>query len=338
MPDFARSFAVETLAEWDAKTVLNTVRSLFDRWALPGQPITPQRPLRLALRDGYVNFYVKGQSAAKLSRGRDGPKLSVHRAYVTGRRRSGERDDVPPVQGYEDYGAARLADPSTAALVAGWIETAESYASAEKRFVDDLVTANPGVIDLEMGLPASDLPGSERVAPRMDLVVAQIAKDTPISIAFWEAKCANNGELRATAQLAPKVLDQIGRYVRWMLEDGRVAQVQEAYRKTAATLLDLYRLFRRDADDKPECVRIWQALAETEVLAVVMQPGVVIGNYWPEGHPEKMASCRMAQSAASLARNGHREKLERAGIGVHEVASDRDGAALPLLSNSPVSA
>lgn len=95
MPVFARSFAVDALAEWDADNAGNPVRSLFDRWSLPGRRATSAAPLRLGLRDGYLNFYVKGQSVAKLSCGRDGPKLSVHEAYVAGRRRSGERDGAP---------------------------------------------------------------------------------------------------------------------------------------------------------------------------------------------------------------------------------------------------
>ena len=96
--------------------------------------------------------------------------------------------------------------PETAEQVAGWIETAGTYASAEKRFVDDLTAANPGVIDLEMGLPTSDLPGGKRVAPRMDLVVVEMEEGQP-AIGFWEAKCANNSELRASADREPGVVD-----------------------------------------------------------------------------------------------------------------------------------
>jgi len=334
MPVFARSFAMDTLAKWDADKSDNAVRLLFDRWALPGKKATSEAPLRLGLRDGYVNFYVKGQSVAKLSCGRDGPKLSVHNAYVAGQARGSERDGA--LQSYEDYNAQALADPATAALVAGWIETAVTYASAEKRFVDDLVAANPGIIDLEMGLPASDLPGSERVAPRMDLVIVKVGDDASPTIAFWEAKCANNGELRASEDNAPKVLGQVDRYVRWMSENGRVAQVQEAYRNTAATLIEFYHLFRGQEGDVLECVQLWKALAAAEAPAIIVQPGIVIGNYWPEGSTEGIASGRMAQSAASFARNKHREKIERHGIHVHEVGPDHKGAALPPLSTGPV--
>lgn len=338
MPTFARSFAVNALAEWEANKPGNAVRTLFDRWSLPGEVSAGAAVLRLGLRDGYLNFYIKGQSVAKLSVGRGGPKLSVHRAYTSGRRKERVGDGAPPVQGYQDYDAQALAAPATGSLVAGWIETAETYASAEKRFVDDLIAANPGVIDLEMGLPASDTPGSERVAPRMDLVIAQCPKGEPPSIAFWEAKCANNPELRASGDAAPRVLEQLGKYVRWMEESDRIAQVQQAYRNTAADLLGLHRVFRDGDASDPECVTIWKALAELDSPAVVVQPGIVVGNYWPEGSTEGIASSRMAQAAASFARNEHRLKLDRAGIRVHEVGPDHDGPVLPLLPTTPVSA
>ena len=324
MPEFRRAFDCEKLAAWDRAHPGNAVRALFDRWALPGERSDTQRPLRVGIRDGYLNLYAKGQSVAKLSTGRDGPAIDVHDAYVSGRR-AGEQGSAG--QKYVTFDAAALADPATTALVPGWIATAESHASAEKRFVDDLVAANPGVIDLEMGLPANDEPGSDRVAPRMDVVVAQVDGGAP-GIAFWEAKCANNPELRISGDAAPKVLGQLAKYVGWMTAD-RLVQVRQAYRRTAGVLLDLHALFR--AADTSPCVAVWRALAATEAVSVVVQPGVVIGNYWPEGSTEGIASGRMAQAAASFARNGHDTKITAAGVTLHEVA-DVSGAALPRLT------
>ena len=336
MPSFARSFAVDVLADWNANNPGSAVRVLFDHWCLPGEKTTDKTRLRLGLRDGYLNFYIKGQSVAKLSCGRNGPKLSVHKAYVTGRRREQTGNGTPPVKGYQDYDTMALANLTTGALITNWIDTADSYASAEKCFVDDLIAANPGVIDMEMGLPASDLPDSERVAPRMDLVVAQRAGDEALSICFWEAKCANNPELRASEDNSPKVLGQVAKYVRWMAEGDRVVQVQQAYRETATKLLDLYSLFH-EGKRKPESVGIWQALAQLEATAIIAQPGIVIGNYWPEGYTASVASSRMAQCATSFAKNGHREKLQGAGIQVHEVGPDHHGPELPFFSGAELS-
>lgn len=335
MPAFARSFATSILAQWDIGKDGNTVRALFDRWALPGQ--TGEAPLRLGLRDGYLNFYIKGQSIAKLSCTRDGPKLSVHNAYVSGRKRDGSKDTSSPMDGYQNYDSATLADPQTALLVNGWIETAETYASAEKRFVDDLIAANPGVIDFEMGLPASDLPGSNRVAPRMDLVLVQMTVSGSPAIVFWEAKCANNPEVRASGEAPAKVVEQLAKYTRWM-DDDRIGQVQHAYCMAAAIMLDLYVLFRSVENSAQRCLEVWQALANTRASDVITQPGLVIGNYWPAGHTEGIASERMRQSAASFARNGHGKKLEREGITVHEVGPNHSGPELPLLAKAVIPA
>lgn len=333
MPVFSRSFATDILAKWDAANDGNTVRSLFDRWVMPGQ--TSKAPLRLGLRDGYLNFYSKGQSIAKLSCTREGPKLSVHRAYASGRKRDGGNDRPAPIEGYQNYDSATLADPQTALLIDGWIDTAETYASAEKRFVDDLIAANPGVIDLEMGLPAGDVAGSERVAPRMDLVVVQMVANGSPAIAFWEAKCANNPELRASGEKAAKVVDQLAKYTRWMGGD-RIVQVQQAYRAAAAAMLDLYQLFRSVESDVPQCLEIWQTLVAQPAPEIITHPGLVIGNYWPAGHTERIASGRMQQSAASFARNRHGEKLEREGITVYQVGPDHAGPALPFLTGAAV--
>lgn len=338
MSVFARSFASEKFAVWSRAHPGNAVEALFGMWAPPGAACTAGRPLRLALRDGYASFYAKGQSVAKLSLRGGAPRLEVHRAYVEGRRRE---HGTPPLEGYVEFSGAELAAASTTALLAGWIDTALSYASAEKRFVDDLVAANAGVLDLEMGLPAGDAPAGERVAPRMDLVVAQTGDDGA-SIAFWEAKCANNPELRARAPYAeedgkrlagPKVLGQIAKYVRW-IEGGREVAVASAYRQVAIEFLALHRAF--GGSDELECLGIWRAISATKMPRVVVRPGVVIGNYWPEGSPEGIASGRMRQCAQSFARNGHRAELESHHVTVHEVGpigevENNRGPDLPVL-------
>ena len=324
MQPFRREFDVGNLAMWDHEHPGNAIRPLFDRWALPGERGSSARPLRVGIRAGYLNLYMKGQSVAKLSSGRAGPSIDVHEAYTSGPA-EGSRSAG---QQYVKFDADKLASAETTALIAGWITAAERHASAEKRFVDDLIGDNPGVIDLEMGLPAGDEPGGDRVAPRMDLVVAQVDGETA-SIAFWEAKCANNSELRRSGDAAPKVLGQLERYRRWMTAD-RVAEVRQAYRETAGVLRGLQILFRSDATSP--CLATWRALKAANAPAVIVQPGIVIGNYWPKGSAEAIADGRMAQAAASFARNGHRDKIARAGVTVHEVGPDDGNLTLPHLS------
>jgi hypothetical protein len=338
MPTFTRSFDFAAFAAWYSKNPNSAVHELLKRWALPGAPAVGDVCLRLAVRGGYLNFYVKGQSVAKLSCGLNGPTVAVHNAYVDGRVKGMEQLSPRPAQDYVTYSAEALADPSTVDRVAGWVRTAETYASAEKRFVDDLVAANAGVVDLEMGLPASDLPGSERVAPRMDLVLVEIGPESEPAIVFWEAKCANNGELRATGDAPPRVRDQITRYVDWLSADGRMSQVRQAYRAAAAVLIDLYRLRCESDQSSSECIGFWTALANCVAPHVVAQPGVVIGNYWPEGSNEGIASERMRQCAMSFERKGHREKLENEGIRLHQVGPDARQPVLPYLATSRLAA
>lgn len=343
MPVFARSFDVDALSRWKDGKTGTAIHALFDGWALPGQPSTPDAPLRLGVRNGYLNFYASGQSVAKLSIVLGRPQLSVHEAYVTGRKRGDERADVPAGQRYETFGAAWLADPANAWHVAGWIGTAQSYASAEKCFADELIAANAGVIDLEMALPASDTPGSDRVSPRMDLVVVETLEDGPPAIAFWEAKCANNSELRSSkpfelhddgSHSGPSVIHQIGKYVRWM-DEARSAEVRSAFPVAAARLLDLARLVHGENAEELECARIWQELIAVEPK-VIVQPGIVIGNYWPKGFREPVASERMAQHVRRFA-STHRGELLRHGMVIQEVGLD-DERALPPISRIVLSA
>jgi hypothetical protein len=105
-------------------------------------------------------------------------------------RGSASHGEMPPKQDeYDDYNADDLASPKTTSSIPRWVSTAETYASAEKRFVDRLIEANAGVIDLEMGLPASNpAPGGTKTAPRIDLVIAQ----TP----FGESRCRSRSGKR----------------------------------------------------------------------------------------------------------------------------------------------
>ena len=344
---FVRSFDVDRLAKWDAMHPGNAVRTLFARWAMPGIGSTFDAPLRLGVRDRYVNFYIAGQSVARLRWESGGPKVSVHRAYVEGRARgSGDRAGTLLGKNYEQYDADALASARVTKLIGGWITTARTYATAEKRFVDRLIEANPGVIDLEMGLPAGSLAKGGKAAPRMDLVVAQRAPEGPVSIAFWEAKCSINGELRSKAEYAecpngdykagPKVIHQLRKYARWMCVDDRFREVQRAYRDTAVILLGFHRIWK--SSHRPACVSIWERLAASDTAAVILPPGVVIGNYCPPGHTRSdPAEARSFERSKETFRPEHHEKLVRQAITVHEIAGKHHDHALPLLPAGRVS-
>jgi hypothetical protein len=116
MSEFERSFRVDLLSNWDGNHQENAVRSLFERWALPGHAGKAGTLLRLAVRKGRVNFYVFGQSVAELSCGAAGPSINVHRAFVEGRVASGDAGDLPLGRNYVHYNAKALSSVSGAAI------------------------------------------------------------------------------------------------------------------------------------------------------------------------------------------------------------------------------
>lgn len=269
MKPFARHFAVEELADNAA------VRHLFARWALPGEVCDAQRCLRIGVRAGYLNLYVRGQSITRISRVGGATRLAVHPVYGSGHKRHAARpSDLD--QRTVTFDSACV----SAGQIDSWIEIAVTYAGAEKAFVDDLVAHNPGALDLEMALPANT---AERKAPRMDLVVAQHG-----SLAFWEAKCSDNSELRARSAYREssdgaylggiKVIHQLRKYVAWM-EAGRSdrsCQVRQAYRQVASVLIGLADKFDVPGD---AARAVWRELAPGAALEVILPPGLVICNY-----------------------------------------------------------
>jgi hypothetical protein len=215
-------------------------RDLLTLWRPSGQA-TGDDGLRLAIRDGYMNFYRRGQSVARVGFNKDGqPALSVHAKYVL------PDADQASVQGQE------YVTLTTASVVSrtgrpvlpykgietlkGWVRSAEKYAGEEKEFVDDLlsVPANDGVIDLEMGLPAWR--ETERVAPRMDLVsVNQV--DGRLVIFFGEVKLVADKRLRCQAPLQqdkmPEVLRQLSEYRKYLAEPAHRALIGQQYSNAA---------------------------------------------------------------------------------------------------------
>ncbi|MDR3472638.1 MAG: hypothetical protein P4M09_13275 [Devosia sp.] len=336
MATYSRLFPIDRLAAWDATHPGNAVRALFDRWSLPGQKAVERAPLRLRLANGYLEFCVRGQQLAKLTLGQHGPRLSLPMAHVAGRAWKWLGDGSPSMQGFQEFDADGLADPVTSSLIADWINTAETYACAQQRFVDDLIAANPGVLNLEGGFPEGDLPDIERVPPPITLVIAQRVGDEPPSICLWEARSADNPDLRSERNEPLRISRQLAELQRWVTDQNRIAEVQRVTQDAAAQFLQLHRSFGAGDPGSPECVSIWKAVAELGPPVVAPQLGLVIGNYWPEGYREPIASGRMAQHAAKFAKNGRRLELERAGIRVHEVGLGHGGAVLATHPTQPV--
>jgi hypothetical protein len=161
------------------------------------------------------------------------PWMEIHIAYVTGKRGLPQRharlsstelsckafDDLPPYVGPE--------------TLARWVDNADKHKDGEtvgeKEFVDDLVTHNPYVIDLEMALPGFKSDKGASIAPRMDLVTLEDA-DGELQVVFWEAKLMRNKDLRRKPESGrePHVIKQLKDYRKWLGEVSSGESTNEA--------------------------------------------------------------------------------------------------------------
>ncbi len=300
---FRRQISVDLLRSHtsDPQSIIG---ELFSRWCLPGK--CSERDdglpaLRLAIRDGYLNFYANGRSIAKIDAKRS-LSLKVHKAYCGEVSRS-------------DYVSRPLTAKDPEAVVNDWMRCAHGHANGagmdEKRFVENLVAANTNVIDLEMGLPWDEglrwiaKNDKSKPAPRIDLVTVEMRGDVPF-IVFWEAKMSTNGALRSNwrreGDEGPKVASQIMKYKVWLDLPGRSGQVSSAYRDAAKILLEL----AEEAGKIVEKDHLWRKLAECDP-GVEKLPGVVVSFYDPAGKTEDY--CRRLASF-----DPHRARLVTADV------------------------
>lgn len=296
MANFDRKIDLKHLAELDGDA-FPWLKDLFKFWAPAGtgpRPGTGQA-LRLAIRNGYLNFYANGQSAARVSMGPRSLKASVHEKYCepdTNKRASlGQK--------YISFGPGSMHDLQQDA-VAGWVAVAtgsatiKGYAGAEKSFVERLVSANPDVIDLEMTLPA--LAGT-RSAVRVDLVALEPNGDG-WKLVFWEAKMVKNPEARAKGDATPKVVGQQRQYHNWLDAAGRdnKADVLRAYRQVCRDMVQIHTAVAKSnvGADLPPLGKGIVAVAEGARLTLDEKVRLIIDN---------------AEEDASFERNGHLAKL-----------------------------
>lgn len=345
--EFKREFGENLLAELQRRSI---VRELFRRWALPGEVATSDQdePLRLAVRDGTLNFYVCGQSVALIEpKKKEIISLKIHRKYFENVMKGA--DGVGPGGDYIRRSGDELDHPDAEKLVGEWIACAHSYRGAEKEFVEALTAKNPSVIDVEMGLPGDEgmLVAGRKIAPRMDIVTA-IDQDGQLCLNFWEAKCAENDELRATPDIVlgdhrvlkklkvgARVAHQLQFYMAWLTTPNREQQVVESYQATASILLFFAQSFNKDT--KGTACQIWARLAN-EIPLVVRRPGIVICNY---GTYEDKGPKQRAAIAKSFKENGHCERLTSLGLTVVEIPDSASGELkqiyhLPALQDGPL--
>lgn len=210
-------------------------RDLLSLWCPSGHS-SGLAGLRIAIRNGYLNFYRCGQSIARVECQKGELVADVHYKYVMGDLpgyvgplylRLTTRGIFPP-----DTSGARYEGPST---LTAWIVAAQEYAGEEKKIVDEFVAKNDNIVDLEMAIPAWAL---SKVAVRMDLVAIEKRK-----VVFWEVKTVNDSRIRCRADfkedVSPEVLKQLANYRGFLEQHPHVEQVERAYRETAQILVKL---------------------------------------------------------------------------------------------------
>jgi hypothetical protein len=227
MPD-----AKARLADMVASSSSNWWKDLLALWG-PSGTGKAERPLRLAVRDNYLNFYLRGQSVARVAfDGQCRPYVDVHVKYA--------------FAGAQDQAYARLTDAGIIHSKAGysapyagastlfeWMERAARWETAEKAEVERVVADNAGVIDLEMGLPAH---GDQKTALRMDLIALE-PNGRGSNVVFWEAKRITDGRLKARDGDA-EVMSQINAYRAYLAQADHRRAVIEAYAQTCTLLVD----------------------------------------------------------------------------------------------------
>ncbi len=252
MSKFTRKFDVDRAEEALRAPENAWFKELLQYWSPGGSPKGvlnaqegPAEHLRLAIRDGSLNFYRAGQSIAKVTIVRNSLQWEIHNKYVYGPGKGEDQESVTIKSGrFKDQDGSNV-DYRTD-LLGGWIRNANNYTEREKLFVDELVAHQAGAIDLEAGLPADPeiwplQPGKKKTsAKRIDLVTVEPCGGH-YRLAFWEVKLVENNEARCeNADQAPKVISQLKKYETWLAKNRKL--VCDAYRRCCSDLVKLHRI------------------------------------------------------------------------------------------------
>jgi hypothetical protein len=242
-----------------------------------------KRPLFLAVRDGYLNAYVEGQSISKIEfKAASGPlalRAAIHHKYVL---EKAEGQKLLHFDGTK-AGDVRYTGP---AMLDSWIKKARCFAGEEKKGVAVIADNCPHVIDVEMALPGH--------ASHIDMVALE-RHGREIRIAFYEIKSFKNTSLVSNTK--PKVLEQLGKYADWLGAKGKCELLADCYRRVCQVLIAL-----RGMQGQSIHTLISEAAEERSNLVIDAAPRLVIFGYDPSSlHPNWQ--------------NKHRPALEDAGLG-----------------------
>jgi hypothetical protein len=307
---FTRKFDLDRIEELLKEPENAWFCDLLKCWRPSGDRVpeseTQADHLRLAVRNGYLNFYRAGQSIANVRRVGGKLQTKIHKKYVFGK-------DAPG-KDYVQIADGGFIDPAglpvryCEAFLRDWIRAASDggYAKEEKSFVDKLVAKNPGVIDLEAGLPADPEISQEKSAKRIDLVALEACGDR-FRLVFWEAKLVTNSEARS--RTVPRVFEQLKNYSCWLAKHHD--EVRDAYQHTCKVLVRLHAIAKALS---PNICDLGDA-----IVTVAKQDGSQLGL---DTRPRLIIND--ANNNAAFMEHGHLDKLREQGFQVRMVRSCED--------------
>lgn len=233
MTEFRRGLSNECVS---ALQVLS--RSAIDNW---WKEVLASEDLLLAVRGGYLNAYVRGQSVFKIGSEKGNgldqgePRVSIHYKYLV-------KPDLEKRDPYIRFDGQKFAvEPSDIVqtlyepniTLPRLIKAASRFSGAEKAGVHEIARNEAKVIDLEIAFSQSGDDGSS--APRMDLAVLIPNGPYRASLVLCEAKCARNDELwklekaQESGSRRVSVVAQIEKYKKFISNDGNKDNLIKSY-------------------------------------------------------------------------------------------------------------
>ena len=221
----------------------------------------------VAIRDNRVNVYYCGCSLAEVWMESGAVVGQTHYKYLL--RPSANSPYVRFEDGkYRPLGDAPGMFAESPAEVDALKRASRPFAGEEKTGVQDIIKANPNILDAEIafGMRSTLEPGPS--APRIDFAALQTS-EAGLRVVFYEAKRFANAELRAKADGTPKVVHQMQTYED-LLKANR-ATIEKSYRRVCCNLRRLDGI----PDRHPERHEMLQSMAE-KALVIEERPRLVV--------------------------------------------------------------
>ena len=273
--------------------------------------VLANKDLLLAVRGGYLNAYVKGQSVFKIGPSVQGgkPCVETHYKYLV----TPEMEEGSP---YIQFDGRNFAiDPAnviqshyeTDVTLKRLVRTAARFSVAEKEGVHRIAANEPKVVDVEIAFTRTGDPNQKPTAPRMDLAVLIPEESKGARLVFCEAKCADNDQLWKLEKIKPSREDrriaavaQIEEYETFIGASSNYKAIIDAYVGVCGTLVNLHQQgWKRKLNPLVEAVAKQQ-------IPLIIHPKVYLLVYSYDADEEKGAVRKIRDILGTKDRLGHR--------------------------------